>query len=77
MMSLDEQIELVTERRRANWARPCPDPVVSRELAQELEELWARKREVDATSRNGPRELIVKRARVERELERTLSRAAS
>lgn len=66
-----EEIERVSERRRAilrNPRRPDVESIADVEL--EIATLHERLREEMALARSGPREIIVKRARTEHELEK-------
>lgn len=73
MSSLDTILELAARRQR-NWgAHPKTDPSLSDELTRKLEEAYAIRRREVAQSQHGSTADIVKRARVEREIERLAS----
>lgn len=66
------RVDRITQERRDLW-KEGGDPIRSAEIARELTELYAELRLVRARRRSGPPEGIVKRARVERELEKLYS----
>ena len=73
MPPLDHLNDLAT-RRQANWgAYPKTDAGLTFDLTAELEEAWSRFRRDRAQRRHGDASAIVKRARVEREIERLAS----
>ena len=70
---LDKCLRLA-ERRQANWgAFPKTDPMVTDELTRQLDAAYAERRRSVARRRHGTTDAIVKRARVEREIERLAS----
>ena len=62
----DERIERLVDERQAAWRAGRP----TGSIAEELEKAYDERRRAQAQAVHGPRELIERRARVERELEK-------
>jgi hypothetical protein len=71
MRGIEAKIERAARRRQATWAAGC-DPVEIAARTRELDELYSQLRVERARRDYGDRLVIVKRARVERELERLM-----
>lgn len=71
MKSVTESIHEKSRQRQANWAGGITQE--TQHLTQHLDDLYAEKRQQLAQARHGRREDIVKRARIESELERLMS----
>ena len=70
-MTLITDIHAAAARRQANWSSyPRTSSQLTVDLTDELELLYARRRKERAQRRHGPTAAIVRRARVEREIER-------
>ncbi len=75
LTDIHEEIELLTERRRALWhvlsqGHDSAAAAERKDLDKQLDALWDEHRHVRAVLRFGDRDRIVKRARAEERLER-------
>lgn len=72
--NVDVEIARLSERRSALWAGDGEGySGEAAKIASQLEELYERKRTAKATEGHRPRQEIVRRARVESELERLMT----
>lgn len=68
-----KKIHRASDQRQENWsAHPLTDPMTTKEITDNLHDLWAQYRLERARTRHGDRAIIIKRSRVERELERLM-----
>jgi hypothetical protein len=67
-----DRIQKAAQKRQASWLNGC-DPFEIAQLTKKLEELYEQHRLERARDRHGDRFQIVKRARVERELEKLMT----
>lgn len=68
---IEEEIELKVEERHRAWR--SGDSARSTELEGEIHSLYGELRVARAQEQNGHRDMIVRRARIERELEKLMS----
>ncbi len=75
MQTVDERIHELSQRRQEIWSGATPDPGEIERISKELQELYRDRRAGKTREEVGiSRAEIVKRARVESELERLISR---
>lgn len=69
LADIDAHIEALVAERAERWRMRKP----VNGITEALEEAWADRRRVEAEARNGQAQVVIARARVERELEKLMN----
>ena len=72
-MTTDDLIERLVAERKEHWTSGCSEPGAVAALTKKIDDLYEQRRIERASIGAGSREAIVRRARIEVELERMMS----